>query len=58
LVDSLEPVGLLEITIHATAKPPRITLQPEGQPLAFEYRDGVARLTLPRLEIHSILVVE
>jgi hypothetical protein len=58
LIDTIEPVGPLEITIRATAKPPRITLQPEGQPLAFEYRDGVARLTLPRLEIHSILVVE
>jgi hypothetical protein len=58
LIEFIGPVGPLEITIRATAKPAKITLQPEGQPLAFEYRDGVARLTLPRLEIHSILVVE
>ena len=58
LMDSITPVGPLEISIRAAARPAKITLQPEGQALAFVYQDGAARLTLPRLEIHSIVVVE
>jgi len=58
LIDSIEPVGPLEIAIRVAAKPARITLQPEGQSLAFEYREGIARLTVPRLEIHSIVLIE
>jgi hypothetical protein len=58
LIDSIEPIGSLEVAVRATPKPAKAILQPQGQPLAFEYRDGVARLTVPRLEIHSIIVVE
>jgi hypothetical protein len=48
----------LEISVRTPSRPAKITLQPEGQVLAFEYRDGVARLTVPRLEIHRIVVFE
>ena len=58
LIDSIEPIGSLEVAVRATPKPAKAILQPQGQPLAFEYRDGVARLTVPRLEIHSIIVLE
>ena len=58
LFDSISPVGPLEVAIRTTPKPAKITLQPEDQALGFEYRDGVARLTLPRLAIHSIVLIE
>jgi hypothetical protein len=58
LIESLDPVGPLDVAIRTPAKPSKITLQPEGKPLAFEYRDGAARLAVPRLEVHSILIVE
>jgi len=58
LSDSIVPVGPLEIAIRTSAQPAKITLQPAGQRLAFEYREGVARFTVPRLEIHSVIVVE
>jgi hypothetical protein len=58
LIDSIVPVGPLEIAIRPAVKPARMTLEPEGQSLAFDYRDGVARLTVPRLDIYSIIVVE
>ena len=58
LIDSIEAVGPLEISIRTAPKPSKITLQPEGQPLVFEYRNGVARVTVPRLKIHSIVVVK
>jgi hypothetical protein len=58
LIDSIEPIGPLEIAIQSTKKPGKITLQPEGRPLPFEYRDGAARFTVPRLDIHGIVVIE
>jgi alpha-L-fucosidase len=58
LIESIDAVGPLEISIRTRTKPAKITLQPEGQPLAFEYRDGLARMTVPRLGIHGIVVVE
>ena len=58
LFDAIAPVGPLELAIRMAIKPAKITMQPEGQALAFEYRDDVARLSVPRLEIHSVIVVE
>jgi len=58
LIDSIDQVGPLEISFQSAAKPAKITLQPEGRQLPFEYREGVARLTVPRLEIYSVIVIE
>lgn len=58
LVDSLPPVGPLKLAIRASAKPARVTLQPEGQPLPFEYEDGMIRTTVPEVGIHAIVLVE
>jgi hypothetical protein len=58
LLDSISPIGPLEIGILAPAKPVRITLQPDGASLPFEYREGTARLTVPQLDIHGIVVIE
>ena len=58
LFDAIAPVGPLELAIRTPKKPAKITLQPEGQPLVFEYQNGVAKLSVPRLGIHSIVVVE
>lgn len=56
--DSIPPVGPLTVTLRLPRKPSRITLEPNNQALEFAYRDGQARLTLPQLEIHSILVIQ
>jgi len=56
--DSIPPVGPLQITIRQPHKPERVTLEPGNQPIPFEYRAGETRLTLPRLEIHSVIVVQ
>jgi len=58
ILDSIPPVGPLEITLRPRSKPHRIIRQPAGETLAFEYHAGEARCTVPRLEIHDILVVE
>ena len=58
LIEAIEPVGPLELTIRVPAKPGNITLQPEGQSLACEYRNDMVRVTVPRLDIHSVVMIE
>jgi len=58
ILDVIPPVGALEITIRTEKKPSRITLEPGDEPLSFEFRSGAAQLTLLRLDIHSVIVVE
>ena len=56
--DAIPPVGPLAIAVRLPKAPTTITFEPGGRKLPFEYRDGMARLTLPRLEIHGVVVVD
>ena len=58
LCDSIAPVGPLQVTIREQNKPAKIMLEPGGRAMAFEYRDGEIHLTVPSLEIHSVIVVQ
>jgi hypothetical protein len=58
ILESIPPVGPLTVTLRQPAKPARVTLEPAGQTLDFEYRDGRLRLTVPHVAIHEVLVVE
>jgi hypothetical protein len=58
LIDAIAPVGPLKVSLRAATKPVRMTLEPRGQTIDFEYRDGKARCTVSRLGIHEVIVVE
>jgi hypothetical protein len=58
IAESVAPVGPLQVTLRSPARPARITLEPGGQPLAFDYQNGEATLIVPRLDIHSVVTVE
>jgi hypothetical protein len=58
VIDSIPPVGPLGVTIRQSMKPAKVTLEPVGTALPFEYRNGEIRLTVPRVEIHEIIVVD
>jgi len=55
--DEIPPIGPLEIMVRLPEKPSGVKLEPEGADLDFEYRDGLLTLVLPRLEIHSIILI-
>jgi hypothetical protein len=57
ILNSIPPVGTLAMTIRQPAKPRKVTLEPAGRSLDFEYRDGLVRLTIPQVTIHEIVVV-
>lgn len=56
--ETVQPVGPLAVTLRVPSKPAKLTLEPGGRALAFEYRDGAAKLTVPSLDIHRVIVVE
>jgi hypothetical protein len=58
VVDAISPVGPLDMTIRQGSKPAKVTLEPAGISLPFEYEDGAIRVTVPRVDIHEIVVVE
>lgn len=57
LIDSLVPAGPIDLEIQCPDKPASVRLEPGGVALSQEYRDGVLRVTVPRVEVHAIVVV-
>ncbi len=58
ILDTIPPVGPLDVTIRQAAKPAKVTLEPTGTALSFEHRNGEIHLVVPRVDIHEIIVVE
>jgi len=58
ILETIPPIGPLLVTIRQAKKPDKVTLEPAGTPLDFEFAQGEIRLTIPRLEIHEAVVVE
>jgi hypothetical protein len=57
-VDSLAPVGPLQVTLRSGSRPKRVTLEPGGPPLEFKHANAETRFTVGEVPIHSIVVVE
>lgn len=56
--DFIPPVGPMTARLRLPEKPKRVTWMPEGEPLDWTWRDGIATVTIPRLEIHGAVVIE
>lgn len=56
--DEVPPLTSLTVRLRTDKKPKRIVQQPENKPLPVRYAGGVATVTVPQLDIHSVLVVE
>jgi hypothetical protein len=55
-IDFVPPVGPVEIALRTAERPKAVAVLPEELILTPEWRDGWARVTVPRLEIHSMVV--
>ncbi len=58
ILDTIPPVGPLDITIRLNRKPALVMLEPGARPLTCDYRDGQLQLTVPKVEIHEIVAVQ
>jgi hypothetical protein len=57
IIDSIAPVGPLQLTLRPASRPSRITLEPGARPLTATSTGGLFHLTLPALAIHDIVVL-
>ncbi|WP_373511385.1 hypothetical protein [Persicitalea sp.] len=56
--DEVPPLGPLQVQVKYPKRPGKITLQPDGTPLPYEYKNGQIIFTLQKLDIHSIIEVD
>ena len=56
--DEVPPLNNLTVQLRTNKKPTRIMQQPENRALPIRYADGVATVIVPRLNLHSVLVVD
>ncbi len=56
--DEIPPIGPLSVSIRSDKRPLKVTLEPGGKELYYNYINGKIVFTLPKLEIHDIIVVE
>jgi len=55
--DEIPSSNDLTISINSVQRPAKIVLQPEGRELIVDFQNGVSRVIIPELKIHSILEV-
>lgn len=56
-IKEVKPIGPLNVSIRLNQTPKSITMQPEDKSLDVKWANGQAVVTLPQLEMYSILVV-
>jgi hypothetical protein len=56
--DEVPPVGPLSVRVRTGEKPSKVTRQPAGEEMPFEFHKGAVHLAVPRLDIHDIIVLE
>jgi hypothetical protein len=52
------PLCDLAVEYRCDKRPLKLTLQPAGEDLVFNYKDGVVAFNIPKLEIHAIIQVD
>ncbi|MGM0489232.1 MAG: alpha-L-fucosidase [Planctomycetota bacterium] len=57
-IHEIDPVGPLTVSIRLKQAPESITMQPNGQPLDMTWNDGQATVTVEKVDLYSILMVE
>ena len=55
IIENIDPVQTLEVTVRCPEKPSKIVCQPDGKELKFKYKNGKATFKIPSLEIYDIV---
>ncbi|MBO6249323.1 MAG: hypothetical protein J6N54_10975, partial [Bacteroidales bacterium] len=55
ILETIDPVQKLEVTVRCPDKPSKIVSQPSGKELRFKYRNGKVTFKIPSLEIYDII---
>lgn len=55
--DDIPPLGPLLVEVLLDKKPGSVSIEPSGHSLKVNYENGLLRVTIPRLEIHEVLLI-
>ena len=55
--DEIPTVGPLQVKVRLAKRPRELRLEPAGQKLKFTWREGMASVTVPTLDLHEIVMV-
>jgi len=58
IVEESPPVENVTVRVRRAAPPKSVSVVPEETPIHWSYADGLLQVHLPRVEIHSVVVVE
>ena len=58
ILKEIPPVGPIALAIRQPARPAKVTLEPGGRALPFEYEEGKVKVTVDQVPIHEIVVVD
>jgi len=56
--DDIPPLGQLQVYVHLDKKPLSVSIQPSGLKLNMTFENKLLEVTIPRLEMHEILLIE
>ncbi|MCI0515908.1 hypothetical protein L0128_22060, partial [candidate division KSB1 bacterium] len=56
--DDIPPVGPLHVSVKLDKEPTNVALQPARPELKLEYTNGMLSVVVPRLDLHTIIVIE
>lgn len=57
IMDSIAPVGPVQVTAKLKQQPAKVTLEPGARPASFTYANGSLKVAVPSIEIHDIVVI-
>ena len=58
VIEKIEPVDNVKITLNLNKRPASLRLEPSGITLDFEWKENAATTTIPSIPIHEIIVVD
>lgn len=57
ILNAIDPVGPLQVGIRLAQAPSKVSLEPGGNTPKHEFRDGLLRVDVPKLEVHQAVVI-
>lgn len=57
IIDTIAPVGPLDVRVRLEAEPASVTLEPGARPVTHAYQDGQLRIRVPAVEVYDVVVV-
>ena len=58
IFSEIPPIGPLTVTLRTGRKPARVTWEPDGETLPFDYHSGEAKVVIAKLGVHGVILVQ